>query len=77
MRTTPFDPADPTFVADPYPTFARLRDQAELHWHEGLGLYVAVSHAACSELLRDRSLGRVWVDAAPPEAFTAFNLLHR
>ncbi|HET9138029.1 cytochrome P450, partial [Actinophytocola sp.] len=67
----------PKFIADPYPVFARLRDQAELHWHEGLGLYLAVSHAACSELLRDRSHGRIWVDATPPETFAAFNLLHR
>ncbi|SDC77585.1 cytochrome P450 [Actinokineospora iranica] len=72
-----FDPGDPEFIADPYPAFAALRATGEVHHHDGLGLPVAVSHAACSAVLRDRSLGRLWTDAAPVEAFTAFNLLHR
>ncbi|WP_232661111.1 cytochrome P450 [Pseudonocardia sp. TRM90224] len=73
----PFDPSDPTFLADPYPTFARLRERAPVHAHPLIGLPVAVSHAACSELLRGRDLGRIWVDAEPAVAFPAFNLLHR
>jgi cytochrome P450 len=73
----PFDPRDPAFVADPYPTFAAMRAQAQVHAHPGLGLAVAVSHAACSEVLRNRSLGRIWSDATPIEQFTSFNLLHR
>jgi cytochrome P450 len=73
----PFDPADPAFAADPYPTFAALRAQAPVHRLDELGLAVAVSHAACSEVLRNRSLGRIWSDATPIEQFTSFNLLHR
>jgi unspecific monooxygenase len=72
-----FDPRDPEFVADPYPAFAAMRAQAQVHAHPGLGLAVAVSHAACSEVLRNRSLGRIWSDATPIEQFTSFNLLHR
>jgi cytochrome P450 len=72
-----FDPADEAFIADPYPVFAELRERADVHWHEGLGLAVAVSHRACSELLRQRALGRIWTDATPLERFPAFNLLHR
>ncbi len=72
-----FDPADPDFLADPYPVFAALREQGPLHWHEGLGGYLAVSHAACDALLRDRALGRIWRDREPAELFPAFNLLHR
>ncbi|SDJ43197.1 Cytochrome P450 [Actinokineospora alba] len=72
-----FDPSDPAIVADPYPAFAELRARAQVHWHDGLGMAVAVSHAACSTVLRERSLGRLWTDAAPAEAFTAFNLVHR
>ena len=72
-----FDPADDAFIADPYPVFADLRKHAEVHWHEGLGLAVAVSHRACSELLRQRSLGRIWTDRTPLERFAAFNLLHQ
>lgn len=73
----PFDPSDPAFVADPYPTFAALRAKAPVHRAEKLGLAVAVTHAACSEVLRARSLGRIWSDATPIEQFTSFNLLHR
>ncbi|EWC62854.1 putative cytochrome P450 hydroxylase [Actinokineospora spheciospongiae] len=72
-----FDPADPAFLADPYPVFAALRAEAEVHDHPGLGLAVAVSHAASSAVLRERSLGRLWTDAAPVAAFAEFNLLHR
>jgi cytochrome P450 len=74
---TPFDPADRAFLADPYPAFAALRARGPVHPHPGLGLAVAVSHGACSELLRSRDLGRIWADAEPAANFAAFNLLHR
>lgn len=64
-------------VRDPYPHFADLRRRSEVHFHPELGLDVAVSHAACSAVLRDRGLGRLWRDAEPAEQFGAFNLLHR
>jgi unspecific monooxygenase len=74
---TPFDPADPAFLADPYPAFAALRERGPVHEHPLLGYPVAVSHAACSQLLRGRDLGRIWVDVAPAAEFGAVNLLHR
>ncbi len=72
-----FDTSDPAFVADPYPFFAELRREGAVHWHPQLGLYVAVTHGACDAVLRDRSLGRIWRDREPVEAFPAFNMLHR
>jgi cytochrome P450 len=72
-----FDTSDPAFLADPYPWFARLREQGPVHWHPGLGLQIAVSHQACDQVLRDRGLGRIWRDQEPAETFAAFNLLHR
>jgi cytochrome P450 len=72
-----FDPADRAFLDDPYPAFAELRRSGEVHRHAGLGLAVAVSHAACCSVLRHRGLGRVWADAQPAERFASFNLLHR
>lgn len=72
-----FDTRDPAFLADPYPAFAALRARGPVHWHEGLGLAVAVSHAASSAVLRERAAGRIWVDREPAAAFPAFNLLHR
>jgi cytochrome P450 len=72
-----FDPADPRFLADPYPAFAAARVAGEVQWHAGLGMHVALSHRACNQVLRDRGLGRIWRDREPAEAFPAFNLLHR
>ena len=73
----PFDPADPAFLDDPYPTFAALRALGPVHTHPLVGMPVAVSHGACSDVLRGRDLGRIWHDAEPAAAFPAFNLLHR
>jgi cytochrome P450 len=73
----PFDPRDPAFLADPYPVFARMRERGPVHWHEGMGIFVTVTHAAADTVLRDRSLGRIWRDKEPAELFPAFNLLHR
>ena len=50
---SPFDPADAGFLEDPYPVFAVLRALGPVHDHPLLGAPVAVSHAACSELLRE------------------------
>ncbi|MEU6696517.1 cytochrome P450 [Pseudonocardia sp. NPDC046786] len=73
----PFDAADPAFLDDPYPAYAALRAAGPVHDHPGLGLPVAVTHAACSAVLRDRGLGRIWTDARPETELAAFNLLHR
>ncbi|MEU6641391.1 cytochrome P450 [Saccharomonospora sp. NPDC046836] len=72
-----FAPDDPAFIADPYPAFAKLQALGEIHRHNGLGLSIAVSHAAASAVLRHRSLGRLWTDATPLEQFASFNMLHR
>jgi cytochrome P450 len=76
-RRRVFDPNDAAFLADPYPAFAELRAKGEVHRHDGLGLAIAVSHGACSAVLRDRSAGRLWRDKEPVAEFAAFNLLHR
>lgn len=74
---TAVDTTDPRFIADPYPVFRELRDRHPLHEHTGWGAHVAVSHEACSAILRHRGLARVWRDAEPAADFTAFNALHR
>ncbi|WP_328605640.1 cytochrome P450 [Amycolatopsis sp. NBC_00345] len=72
-----FDPRDPAFLADPYPAFAALRAEGEVHRHDGLDIAITVSHTASSAVLRHRGLGRIWTDAQPLERFASFNLLHR
>jgi cytochrome P450 len=73
----PLDLTDPAVVADPYPAFAVARAQAPVQWHEGLGLWLAFTHAEADAVLRDRRLGRIWSDRAPAERFESFNLIHR
>ena len=77
MTTPLFDVSDPAFLADPYPALAAARATGELQWHSGFQQNVALSHAACSAVLRDNGMGRLWSDREPAQAFEAFNLLHR
>ncbi|HEU4997769.1 MAG TPA: cytochrome P450 [Lapillicoccus sp.] len=70
------DLSDPAIVADPYPAFAALRAQAPVAWHDGLGLWVATSHAACSQVLRERSVGRIFRPRQPEDEWDTFNWLH-
>src|SRR3954471_9411168 len=74
---TPLDLTDPAVVADPYPSFSRARQSAPVQWHEGLGLWLAFTHAEANAVLRDRRLGRIWRDKEPAERFGGFNLIHR
>ncbi|WP_409330069.1 cytochrome P450 [Trujillonella humicola] len=74
---THLDLDDPSVVADPYPAFGAARAVAPVQWHEGLGLWLAFTHAEANAALRDRRLGRIWRDREPGERFEAFNLIHR
>jgi cytochrome P450 len=75
--TCALDLIDPAFVADPYPTFARLRRESPVLWHEPTGQHLALRFALCNTVLRDRRFGRLWTDKAPAERFEPFNILHR
>lgn len=68
---------NPDFVAEPYPVFRALREHGALHHHPDWGVRIAVSHEACSTILRHRDFGRIWNDAEPSGQFEAFNSLHR
>lgn len=71
------DLADPAFLADPYPTFDRLRAGSPVLFHEPTGQWFALSHRQVSRVLRDRRFGRVWADRQPVDRFAPFNALHR
>jgi cytochrome P450 len=77
VAAAPLDLTDPGVVADPYPSFARAREVAPVQWHEGLGLWLAFTHAEVNAVLRDRRLGRIWADRDPAGRFESFNLIHR
>jgi cytochrome P450 len=82
---TVFDPWSPRFVADPYPAYARLREQGRAHWFEPSGQWLIPHFEDVSALLRDRRLGRTYLHrftheefgrTAPPpehEPFTTLN----
>jgi cytochrome P450 len=69
-----FDPAE--ILDDPYPTYARLRAEAPLWWHEDTGMWLVSRHRDVDALLRDRRLGRVFTPYQPVERFAAWNLLN-
>ena len=75
--TTSLDLTDPDVVADPYPYFAREREQHGVAWHEPSGMYLTFAHATVSTVQRDRRLGRIWKDKEPLDYLEPFNLLHR
>lgn len=47
-----FNPYDPTFPADPYPAYRRLRDEDPVHQAEP-GVWILSRYADCAALLRD------------------------
>jgi cytochrome P450 len=54
-----FSPADPAFLQDPYPTYARLREAAPIFHYRPWGKWILTRHHDIDRLLRDRRLGRV------------------
>src|SRR5262245_21875340 len=51
-----FDPFDPTFRADPYAHYRRLRAHGALQRTQA-GLWVTPSHEVCTRVLRDPRFG--------------------
>ena len=72
----PFDVTDPDFLADPYPTYAWLREQPGLARWEERGLWLVSRHAEVDAVLRDRRLGRVFVPREPRDRFEPWNLVN-
>ena len=74
--TSALDFADLSFVRDPYPALADLRAHGRPVFHEDLNLWLAARHSDADAVLRNRSLGRVFVDRQPEELWETFNWLH-
>lgn len=53
-----FNPKDPDFIRDPYPTYDRLRSAAPIFYHEETGLWWCTRYEDVNTLLRDRRFGR-------------------
>ena len=64
-----FDPWDPDFLADPYPSYAELRAQGRVQYFEPTNQWLVPHHADVSALLRDRRLGRTYQHRFTHEEF--------
>jgi len=53
-----FDPADPAFIADPYPVLNEIREATPIFWNESSQQWTLTRFSDVSETLRDRRLGR-------------------
>ncbi|HEX4907839.1 MAG TPA: cytochrome P450 [Actinomycetes bacterium] len=59
-----FAPSDPAFVADPYPAYARLREDGRVLYDPGTDHWLVPHHADVNALLRDRRFGRTYLHVA-------------
>ncbi len=59
-----FDPTDLSFVANPYPIYATLRDHGPIHYHPTLNLWLVTRYTDVVTLLRDRRFGRTYLHVA-------------
>jgi cytochrome P450 len=69
-----FEPSDPAFLADPYPTLAALREAAPVHYDERLDRWLVTRHADVRACLRDRRLGRNFRHVGSEREFKAARL---
>ena len=80
VATVQYDPLAPSFLADPYPTYAGLREDDPVHWSDGMGGWVLTRYEHVALALSDprfsaadrppmRRYGRAttMVTADPPE----------
>ena len=71
LHALPFDPADPGFIADPYPALDRLRESTPLLYDERLNRWFVTRHADVRACLRDKRLGRNFRHVGSDEEFHA------
>jgi cytochrome P450 len=79
-----FNPNDPAFLQDPYPTYDRLRRESPIFFDDESGLWFCSRHEDVDFMLRDRRLGRAIdpeilpkekVPAPPPPEYLPFTRL--
>ncbi|MBL1096044.1 cytochrome P450 [Streptomyces coffeae] len=64
-----FDPWRPSFVADPYPAYAELRESGRAHWFEPSRQWLIPHFDDARALLADRRLGRTYLHRFSHEEF--------
>jgi cytochrome P450 len=66
-RLLGFDPADPAFIADPYPVLERVREGERVFYDEERERWFVGRHADVRACLRDKRLGRNFRHVMTPE----------
>jgi unspecific monooxygenase len=64
-----FAPADPAFIADPYPVFSAMRDAGSVLYYAPRDVYLLTRFEHVHAALRDRRLGRDFRHRYTPEEF--------
>src|SRR3954463_7645481 len=62
-----FDPSDPAFLDDPYPSLARLREGARAFYDERRERWFVTRHEDVRACLRDKRLGRNFRHVMTPD----------
>lgn len=70
------DFSNPQFVSDPYPELKLLRQEPAPIWHEGLEMFLAAKYEHANQVLRTKTLGRIFKAREPEELWEDFNWLH-
>ena len=63
-------------INDPYPHLAELRRADKPIWHPDLEVFLAATHRDANEVLRNKSLGRIYTERIPETEWQVFNWLH-
>jgi cytochrome P450 len=71
-----FSFTDPEFVINPYPQLAELRAESGPVWHEESQLFLAAKYKDANQVLRTRTLGRIFSPRTPSDDWETFNYLH-
>jgi cytochrome P450 len=67
---------NPEVIKDPYPHLSELRRINKPFWHPELEVFLAATHRDANEVLRNKNLGRIYIDRAPDSEWSVFNWLH-
>ena len=71
MSTTVFAPYDPSFVTDPYTSYAQLRTSRPILKSPDLGMTLSFKYRDVLRLLTDKRLGRTMEHTMSPEEIAA------
>ena len=56
---------DLSFIENPYPALKELRAFGKPIWHEDLNIFLAAKHSDANDVLRNKSLGRIFAPEMP------------